>query len=258
MSAKKEIVKLGKDVGDIVRKNNASILMGLSVGGFIGCAVSVGCSTPKALMLIEEKKLDLDKDKLSPVETFTTVWFCYLPAAFLACASIMCLLKANDIQLRHYASLAGAYALSESTLKEYKNKVIETVGEKKEKDIRDSLAKDRVDKNPVTNTEVIITEKGESLCLEPLSGRYFKSDIEKIRRAINEVNRRLILENYISLNDLYDELGLEYTELGDDLGWRLDSGLLEVDYSTQLASDGSPCLVMDFVSRPMHDYSKWL
>ena len=48
--------------------------------------------------------------------------------------------------------------------------------------MRDAIAKDRIDKNPVSSREVIITEKGNTLCYDAVSGRYFKSDIDKLKR----------------------------------------------------------------------------
>ncbi|MFR8351429.1 MAG: DUF6353 family protein [Blautia obeum] len=45
--------------------------------------------------------------------------------------------------------------------------------------MKDAVAKDKVEKNPVVTREVIITEKGNTLCYDAISGRYFKSDIEK-------------------------------------------------------------------------------
>jgi len=68
------------------------------------------------------------------------------------------------------------------------------------------------------------------------------SRIEDIRRVINDFNQRLISEMYLPLNDLYEDLGLEHTELGDEFGWNLDFGLVEVSFSSKIASDGRPVL----------------
>lgn len=52
-----------------------------------------------------------------------------------------------------------------------------------------------------------------------ISGRYFKSDIEKLKRAANDLSRRMLDEGYISLNDFYYEIALPETKLGDELAW---------------------------------------
>lgn len=48
------------------------------------------------------------------------------------------------------AALATAYKLSETALTEYKEKVVETIGEKKEQLVRDKIDKDHIDKDPVS------------------------------------------------------------------------------------------------------------
>ena len=78
---------------------------------------------------------------------------------------------------------------------------------KKEQSIRDSVSKDKMVKNPVR--EVILTESGgNTICYDVLSGRYFKSDRDKITRVMNELNRQMRDEMYVTLNDFYYELGL--------------------------------------------------
>lgn len=252
------VSKTVKNVQTVLKKNSPAILTGVGIAGFIGTAISVGKATPKAMMLIEEKKLDLDTEELTKLEVVKTVWPCYIPSVLLCTLSIGCILGANSVNMKRNAVLATAYTLSESALKEYKDKVIETIGEKKEKNVRDAISKDRIDNNPVTKNEVIITGKGDYLCYEPLSGRYFNSDIDKIKKAINEINRRLLLDSYISLNELYDELGLESTDLGDKLGWRIEQSLIEVDFSTQKATDDTPCLAIDFITPPIYDFCRWM
>lgn len=115
-------------------------------------------------------------------------------------------------------------------------------------------AKDKVEKNPVVTREVIITEKGNTLCYDAVSGRYFKGDIEKIKKAECELNRQMRDEMYISLNDFYYEIGLDNIKLGDELGWNIDDGYIDLSFSSQLASDGTPCLVIDYTIAPRYDF----
>lgn len=239
-------------------KHSPEILTGLGIAGMVTTTIFAVKATPKALMLIEEKKLDLDVEELKPIEVVRTVWPCYISPIALGALSIVCLVGANSVHARRSAALATAYTLSESALKEYREKVVETIGEKKEKVVRDAIAKEKIEKDPVSKKEVVITNNGDSLCYEPLSGRYFKSDIEKIRKAVNELNRQLLFDSYVSLNDFYDGIGLAGTKIGEDLGWRVEQSLLEVEFSSQLAEDGTPCLVMDFLTAPVYDYNKFI
>jgi hypothetical protein len=216
-------------------------------------------ATPKAIKQIEERTGENDHDGAmkSPtaLEVIKTCWKCYIPAAITGAASIACLVGASSVNGRRNAALATAYSLSETALKEYREKVIETVGEKKEQSIRDEVAKDRIAENPVRGREVILTDRGNTLCYDNVSGRYFKSNIESLRKAENEINRRMRDEMYISLNEFYDEIGLAHIGVGDDIGWNIGKGYLELFFSAQLAEDGStPCLVMDYAVIPEYNY----
>ena len=99
---------------------------------------------------------------------------CYIPSAVITTLSVGCIIAASNINHKRNAALATAYSLSESALKLYQEKVIETVGEKKEQQIRDEVAKEQIARNPVSKNEVIVTSSGNTLCYDVLSGRYFK------------------------------------------------------------------------------------
>lgn len=243
-----------------MKRHSPEILTGIGIAGMILTTVMAVKATPKALLLIEERKYreDMDEyaDRLTVIETVKTTWLCYIPAAITAGISIFCLIGASSANVRRNTALAAAYTLSESALREYKEKVVETIGEKKEQAISDAVAKDKIEKNPASNREVIISAKGDTLCYDAISGRYFKSDIEKIRKAVNEINKNLLNDMYISLNDFYYEVGLSNTKLGDDLGWTMNDGFVDISFSSQLSDDGTPCLVMDYRVAPRYDYYK--
>lgn len=255
------------DLGKVARKHSPEILTGIGIAGMLSTTVLAVRATPKALMLIEEKKREkkfaVIKDggdpDLTKLEIVKTAWKPYIPAAVTGAASVACLVGASSVNARRNAALAAAYALSESTLADYKEKVVETIGEKKAQEVKDAIAKDKVENDPVSRKEIAITDKGETLCYDALSGRYFKSDIEYIRRAVNNLNERLLFDTHVSLNEYYDEIGLEEIfPMGENLGWTVDpdsanKGLIELDFSSQLA-EGTPCLVVGFSNAPRYDY----
>lgn len=250
---KVSLTNIAKSVRTAMKKHSPEILTGIGIAGMISTTIMAVKATPKALILIGEKKGELDTDELPAKEIIKTVWPCYIPAAIVGSVSIICLIGASSTNLRRNAALATAYTLSESTLKEYQEKVVETIGEKKEQSIRDSVAKDKITNNPVR--DVILTDKGGNTnCYDVLSGRYFKSDKDKIARVTNELNRRMRDEMYISLNDFYYELGLDGTKLGDMLGWNIDKGYIDLAFSSHLDANGTPCLVIDYRVAPVYDY----
>ena len=81
-------------------------------------------------------------------------------------------------------------------------------------------------------------------------------DVDTIKKAINTINRRLTYENYVSLNELYSEIGLDSVKNGDLIGWNLDQGLIEPTFDTCLAENDEPCVVIDYYVAPRYDFDK--
>lgn len=239
----------------VAKKHSPEILTGIGIAGMITAIVTAVAATPKAISLIEEKKKEQKVESLSPIDTAKTVWVCYIPTTLTMALSIACIIGASKVNLKRNAALAAAYSLSETALKEYKDKVVEVVGEKKCEKIKDEIAKDKINAAPVSSKEIIITDKGQTLCYDILSGRYFKTDIDSVKKAENKLNQQMLTEGYVTLNDFYYELGIDNIKLGDDLGWSTDrTGLIKLEYSSQLASDGMPCLVIGHAVAPKYDF----
>lgn len=264
---KPNVTKLFKTAKAFTSKRAPEILTGIGIAGMVTTTVLAVKATPKALQLIEEEKRKRDHeafqkasteqvDHLKPFDVVKVAWKPYIPAVITGAASIGCLIGANSVSARRQAALYSAYKLSETALTEYKEKVVETIGEKKEKTVRDKIAKDKVDKHPASKSEIFITGEGDSLFYDPLSDRYFKSNIESIRRVINDLNFAMGYSNemYVSVSQLYDELGLKRTSISDDIGWNIGDGLIEADFSTQITDDGKPCIVLDFLIAPKYNF----
>lgn len=251
--SKVNIISIFKSIHSAAIRHSPEICTGIGITGLVVTVVMAVKATPKALTLIEEKKEELDTDSLSGKEIVKTAWPCYIPSAVIGAISIGCVISGSSKNLHRNAALAAAYTLSESTLKEYQRKVIEVIGEKKEQEIKQSVAREKMDKNPIR--DVILTSKGgDNICYDTISGRYFKSDRDTINRAVNEINRRMRDEMTISLNDLYYELGLDPIKIGEDLGWNIERGYIDVTFSTDMDANGTPCLVMDYEVAPIYDY----
>jgi predicted RND superfamily exporter protein len=261
---KLSLPKLVKDVRLTVAEHSPEILMGVGIAGMVSTTVLAVRATPKALRLIDEKKEEIENEvehsveTIPPMEIVKACWKCYVPATITGTVSIACLIGANSINTRRNMALATAYALSETALKDYREKVVETIGEKKERTVRDAVAKEKLERDPVRNKEIIVTEKGNTRCYDVVSCRYFTSDIDKLKKIENELNRRMRDEMYISLNEFYYEIGLNPSKIGDDLGWNIDDGYIDLDFSSQLDDSGTPCLVVDYRVTPRYDYRRLL
>ena len=249
-----DIKKIRNSIIDTVSDKSPEILIGFGLAGMLTSTILAVKATPKALDILEQEDRELSK-----VDKVKLTWKCYTPAAIGYCASAACIIGANSVNAKRNAVLAGAYKLSESALLEYRDKVREVVGEQKEREIKDAIAHDRVngtDGVKEMKQEVIIAGNGDTLCYDMHSGRYFKSNMEEIKGIANKVNYKLMQDNMLSVNDFYEELGLEPTVTGYDFGWNVEDGLIELYFTSTLTEAGQPCLALHFDNMPRMGFDR--
>ncbi len=159
--------------------------------------------------------------------------------------TIACIVGTARVSNKRAAAAQAAFVLTERAYSEYRNKVIEEYGERKDQSLRDSIAEDRVKKNTPPSADILITGPGNVLCCELHTGRYFSSDMETLRKAQNDLNSRLLGHDTCSLDDFYWLVGLNGTSNSGDLGWTSEK-LMVLDFSTVLTEDGRPCLAFEY------------
>lgn len=239
-----------------IKKHSPEIMVALGITGSIASTVSAIALTPKAIEAINNEKKRKHVDKLKFFDMVRVCWKYYIPSALSTASSITCVLCANRVQSKRNAALATACSVTESAFRAYKEKVIETLGEKKDKNIVDAVSSDKV-KNAPSN-ETIIVGANEVLCMDSISGRHFKSTAEKLRKIENKMNHQMLtdINQFASLNDFYYEVGLPETPIGEELGWNIDTGLIQLYFSTQLTENDEPCIVVNFDLPPMVNYQR--
>jgi hypothetical protein len=235
--------------GQSVNSNSPVILSSIAVAGVITTAVLA------AKAAIKTHK-DTEHLEMSLKEKAQNNWQNFIPATISGAATIACVIGANQIGARRNAALLGAYTLADTAFREYKDEVVTQLGKVKERKITDEIQKRDITEHPVKDAQVIITGGGDQLCYDTLTGRYFKSDVESLRRAENEVNRRVLQDMYASHNEFYELIGLASTIVGDELGWNIDN-VLELVFTSHLASDGTPCIAVGYSRLPRKDYGKF-
>lgn len=260
-------------------KHSPEILTGIGVVGMVTTVVLAVKATPKALEQINdaegekiaqqlEQGVDYEEAnqvKLTPVETVKATWKTYLPAAITGVASVACVIGANSVNAKRNAALAATCQLTASTLAEYKKIVNDTVDDETKEVIKEKVAKETLKKNPVTKKDEkelrdqeLILDNAHHLCYDAGGNLYFRSDEQTIRAAINRLNNRMNGgEPYVSLNDLYSELDVRGTDVGEQLGWNLyRDGIIEPDFDSQIASNGEPCIVLNYMVSPTYNYHR--
>lgn len=249
-----------KSIARAIGQNSNHILTGLAVVGVVGTTYLAVKATPAAYDDIQDFYTEVSESAnpnrdISKLDVVKVVWKHYIPAASCGAATILCIIGANGISTRRQSALIAGYSVAEQGFREYRDKVVETIGSKKEEEIRASVAKDFVEANPPSH-QILIKKNGSSLCLDKESGQYFMSDMETLRKAENDINAEILNgDGYASVNDFYARIGVGSTNYGEQYGFTLDHRL-ELRFSSVLTENDVPAIVVEFVKSPVADYYK--
>lgn len=255
------IKNLFDKVINFTKEHNPEILVGLGVAGMMTSTVLAVKATPKALDIMEDKKADMGVTYLTRKEIAQATWKIYAPSIGVGLASAACIILGTSKSIKRNTALATVYALSESTLREYQTKAKEMFGEEKAAELDREVAKARVRKREVTTiveTEgseyIHHTGNGDTLVYDTLSGRYFRSSMNSIESAVNSINKSLLNDYIMTLNEFYNELGVPTIGAGSLIGWKSDKELLEVSFESDVDQNGNPYLVLSYKNRPVPVY----
>lgn len=226
-------------------QHGPEIYVGVGVGLSIVTAIIVGKRTPKALDMTERIRYEEQREP-SKKEKLVIFGKTYWPAFCTGAFSAFLIIGGHHIQYKRTAAATAAYILAKDSLKNFTEKVTDEIGEKKVTAIKDRIAQDKLSKSKYDDSTVIRTGSGDTLCYDAMNGRYFYSSVEAVRKAESEMNRRLIRENFISVNEFFMELDLPSVKFGDELGWDVNlEGAVDIELSSQLTDQEQPCLVID-------------
>lgn len=252
----REFSSIARQAFNFVDHNSASILTGLSVVGVVGTAVLAVRATPEALRRIEyanEDRESEDRPALTKFEVVKVAWKPYIPATLLGLGTISAVIGSRTIDSKRNAALAAAYSLTERAYHEYKEKAVVTMGEKEEEKMRTELNAERSART-LEPSMVIVGDDSKVLFFDTLSGRHFHSEVETVRKAVNDINEQILHHDYASLTDFYQKIGVGKTDMSDNLGWNTTK-LLEVHFGPfAMAEPLRPALAIEYREMPKPDF----
>ena len=242
----------------VIKKHSPSILTAASIiSGGASCILTVK-ATIKAHDIYIKMLEDSDYDERpTKKEVFAEVYKFYIPPLTMFLSSSICSILSNAINIKRQAAITSAYTLAEMALRNKNEKLVELLTngkENKKTKMYDDISKKELIENPVKDDSIISTGHGNTLCYDSWSGRYFRSNIEFIRKKANDINADLNNELSIGLNDFYFELGLPQIRGAEHVGWNVNCNQVELVFSTHLADNGEPCLVLNYATEPIVDY----
>ena len=245
---KEQIIAIAKTAKVFLGKNSPTIMTGIGIAGFCTAVILAAKMSPKARVdICEAETAAEDEGKTLEKKEKAVIYIKrYWPVVTTVAASATCIICGQVVQARRTAAATAAYLLAQDSLQTFTKKATEKFGEQSITRIKEGIDKDRLAKAPRDTAKMISSaNSGDTLCFDELAGRYFYSSAEKIRKAEADLNKRLIMDNFVPLNAFYDELDLPHIRFGEDLGWDVSlEGCVNVDFSAQLFDNAEPCLVI--------------
>lgn len=237
-------------------KRNASTILTIVGGvGVVSSTILAAKASPKAMVLLEEAKQEKGEN-LTVLEKFKVAGPVYIPTVVSGVTTLACIFGANMLNKRQQAALVSAYALLDSSYKDYKKKAEDLFGEDADNRIKEEIAKDKYVKTEVKDDEILFYD-----CF---SERYFKSTLMKVSQAEYNVNRDIHTRGWAELNEFYERLGIDDFEKYEALGWA-EGGNYEmywqawVDFNHNRITmdDGTECISIMFIQEPYVGYEEY-
>lgn len=262
----KSMVKAGaKGARSFTIKNGPTISVVFGITMMAKAGLKAVRKAPIVNNKIEERKKELHVEKLPLVETAKIAAPYYGPPIAMFTIGSGCVLGGHYVSTKRAAMATAAYSMIEEVHNEYVEATKTVVGEKKEAEIRDQVAKSIVEDNPpeVQQQVIVTTGRGKRVCLDVLSQTYFWNDQDTIKDAVSGINKRLKYEDYIPLEDYYYAIDLRegpYIELAKDIGFHSEDGDVELHF-TWINGTGQyqdmPILAVGFLTNPVHRKDTW-
>jgi hypothetical protein len=232
----------------MLTNNTPQVLTAMGAAGVIATAVLTGKASFRAAQILGDQSPHLTKRDI-----VKQVWTLYIPPLSVAAVTVTSIILAERIGTRRAAAVVTALTISEKAFTEYRAKVVEKIGEKKEREYRDELAVERAERNGVPNQVFVVPGSAKQRCFDQYSERWFESTVDLLHRAENKINHNMIHNEACSLNEFYAEVGLNPVAYGEQVGWEaMDK--LDLVITSFLPEDGIPAISVAFYTFPKPNY----
>lgn len=225
-------------------KNAPALMTGAAAGMTVATGIFAWRGGSKAEHLLAEIPEDSSK-----IEKIKYTWKAWSPAVFCGVAAISFAIGAHVGNAKKQAALGSALSATAGYLNTYKDEVKKVLTDDQKTEVEENVVKTTMPPPPV-NTPIPVHGHGGTLCYDALSGRYFLSSMEAIRKAQNDFNQSIIGGTFGTLNEFYSYLELSPIILGGEVGWEPEK-LMDISFTTMIAENGEPVLVIDHHNIPM-------
>lgn len=246
-------------VGFKLKKHSPEILVAVGVVGTVASVVMACKATLKVNEVIDEAKETVDKihegveqqKHTDDGEVYTqeianqdlaivyvqTGWKfvkLYGPAVALGALSIGCMLASNNILRKRNVALAAALTAVDTSFKEYRGRVIDRFGKQLDKELRYNIKAKEIEETVVDEDGNETTVKKTVEVMDPNAHSIYSvvfcegnlgwtrnAELNKVFliQQQNYANDKLKANGFLTLNEVYDMLGVRRTAYGQIAGW---------------------------------------
>lgn len=264
-----------------IKKASPGLLFGAGMVGFGATVVTASRATLKLEGTLEPHMENLEKARVlhesehpdystmdyrrdvTIVRTRTVISVAKLYAVPLAlgAASAACLTGSHFILSSRNVALTAAYAALDQTYRRYQERMVEEIGEDKERDIRTRVESWGVKGKDKKGKDVGTIVSGPTDSGASMYARFWGLDTAKkewntnpernvifLRCQQNWANDLLQSRGHVFLNDVYDMLGLERTSAGAVVGWVRGHGDDYVDFGIFSSNERDASRLLDYVT----------
>lgn len=233
--------------GDVLKRHSPLILAATAIAGVATTAIFAAKAAPKARdeahMVVADRAEWRLKDPeyhgepftpLTHIEWLQVTWKIWIPTVVSGALTVTAIVLMHQTHKKRYAALTGLYVLGNKAFEEYQEAVEENVGKKDRAKIKEAVAEKaiaRLDNEPFHQAN-----GGDAAFYDGYIGRPFFSDVETIRRAVNDFNAHINNNFYGNLNLLYEYMGLPAVDVGYEVGWNSDR-LVVVEFNPTFMDD---------------------
>lgn len=248
-----KIVSAIKGLASVAKANPHVCLAGAAVVGVVGVAVSGYFAGKRACTMLEAEKIAKGAE-LNKKEKAKVIAKCAWITAVIAVLTGAAIIGSTYIANKHIKKLAIAYTTTAGLLEAHQQAELAKLGTDVAKEIKDEVSKqyDLPEKTKLNTDTTQFVGKNDYLFFDDFSGRYFYSNVDKVEAAFVKTSRMMLeaMDGSVSVNDLYDNLGMEPCGCGNAWGWDLEidndryKDYIFYETYTREAPGGEPCIVL--------------
>lgn len=284
-----KIVSMLKAGTVLLSKHKSVILTGIGVVSAVGATILGVKATIEACKQVEEMKKEAavetkedlnDGDetvkekktekatKLDKINILKKTWKNYIPVVISLGLSIACVICAHHVDAKRIAAVTAALMASEKMNQKLEEELTRHVNVDGFKDIKNKIfrenpdieanrakaSKDKTVKEMMVDTPTYPKFHDEECWFkDELTGRTFRSTRNQIEKAILDATKDgMNARGDVSLNAIYDLIGIDECYLGDRLGWdAMNQDIGIGSYEPDMMENGAPGLIIHWLEKPV-------